>query len=42
MQWDNSLNAGFSDGTPWLKVNPNYKEINVEEALKDPDSVFDY
>ncbi|GGL48827.1 alpha-amylase family glycosyl hydrolase [Sporolactobacillus putidus] len=42
MQWDNSLNAGFSDGTPWLKVNPNYKEINVEEALKDPDSVFYY
>ncbi|KUP26377.1 alpha-glucosidase [Paenibacillus sp. DMB5] len=42
MQWDDSANAGFTEGTPWLKVNPNYKDINVEQALADPDSVFYY
>ncbi|MCZ8512661.1 alpha-glucosidase [Paenibacillus filicis] len=42
MQWDGTENAGFSSGTPWIKVNPNYKEINVSEALADPDSVFYY
>lgn len=42
MQWDDSANAGFTEGTPWLKVNPNYKDINVERALADPDSVFYY
>lgn len=42
MQWDDSRNAGFSDGTPWLRVNPNYKEINAREALDDPNSVFYY
>lgn len=42
MQWDGTENAGFSSGTPWIKVNPNYKEINVAEALADPDSVFYY
>ena len=42
MQWDDSVNAGFTTGTPWLKVNPNYKEINVKEALEDPDSIFYY
>ncbi|GKU25658.1 glycoside hydrolase family 13 protein [Clostridium folliculivorans] len=42
IQWDNSLNGGFSNGTPWLKVNPNYTEINVEEALKDNNSIFYY
>nr|WP_204988061.1 alpha-glucosidase [Sporolactobacillus pectinivorans] len=42
MQWDDSVHAGFSDGSPWLKVNPNYKEINVREALNDKDSVFYY
>jgi glycosidase len=40
MQWDNSSNAGFSQGQPWLKVNPNYPEINVAAALDDPQSVF--
>lgn len=40
MQWDASLNAGFSESKPWLSVNPNYKEINVEQALSDPDSIF--
>lgn len=41
-QWDNSENAGFTTGTPWLKVNPRYTEINNEEALKNPDSIFYY
>ena len=40
MQWDETKNAGFSDGQPWLAVNPNYKTINVEAALDDPDSIF--
>lgn len=42
MQWDASENAGFTEGTPWLKLNPNYKEINVENSLKDNNSVFAY
>lgn len=42
MQWDDTENAGFTTGTPWIRVNPNYKEINVKEALADPDSVFYY
>ncbi|SFE83325.1 oligo-1,6-glucosidase [Bacillus sp. OV194] len=40
MQWNSSENAGFSEGKPWLNMNPNYKEINVENALNDPNSVF--
>lgn len=42
MQWDNSHNAGFTAGTPWLKVNPNYTAINAQSQLADPDSVFHY
>ncbi len=42
MQWDDTENAGFTKGTPWLKVNPNYREINAENAKKDPDSIFRY
>ena len=42
VQWDNSPNAGFTTGTPWIKVNPNYTEINAEAALADPNSVFYY
>ncbi|CAJ1177314.1 alpha,alpha-phosphotrehalase [Companilactobacillus paralimentarius] len=42
MQWDDSNNAGFSDGTPWEHVNKQYKEINVKKALADPDSIFYY
>lgn len=42
MQWDASTHAGFTRGTPWLKLNPAYKEINVEQALADPDSIFYY
>ncbi|MCM3791081.1 alpha-glucosidase [Domibacillus indicus] len=40
MQWDASENAGFTTGIPWLGVNPNYEEINVKQALTNPDSVF--
>ncbi|WP_034761689.1 glycoside hydrolase family 13 protein [Rossellomorea vietnamensis] len=42
MQWDDSEHAGFTTGTPWLKVNPNYKQINAENALKDPVSIYYY
>ncbi len=42
MQWSDKENAGFSAGTPWLKVNPNYHEINAASELSDPDSVFYY
>jgi oligo-1,6-glucosidase len=42
MQWDAGEQAGFTKGTPWIKVNPNYKEINAEQALSDPDSIFHY
>ena len=42
VQWDSSDQAGFTAGTPWIKVNPNYKEVNVAQALADPDSVFHY
>lgn len=42
MQWDDSKNAGFTDGTPWINVNPNYTEINAKAALADPGSVFHY
>lgn len=40
VQWDDSENAGFTTGTPWLAVNPNYKEINVKNQMEDEDSVF--
>jgi oligo-1,6-glucosidase/alpha-glucosidase len=40
MQWSDAENAGFSKAEPWLKLNPNYQEINVEENLKDDNSVF--
>jgi oligo-1,6-glucosidase len=42
MQWDDSTNAGFTTGIPWIKVNPNYKDINSQQALADPDSLFYY
>jgi oligo-1,6-glucosidase len=42
MQWDDSPNAGFTSGTPWIGVNPNYPQINVGAALADPGSVFHY
>jgi oligo-1,6-glucosidase len=42
MQWDDSPNAGFTTGRPWIKVNPNYREINAQQALADPESIFYY
>jgi len=42
VQWDSSKNAGFTTGTPWLPLNPNYKKINVAEQEKDPESVLSY
>ena len=42
MQWDDSANAGFTTGTPWIKVNPNYLMINAKQALDDSDSIFYY
>lgn len=42
IQWDDSENAGFTTGKPWLKINPNYKEINVKSALADENSIFRY
>ena len=41
-QWNDKKNAGFTDGTPWIKVNPNYKDINAEAQLNDENSVFNY
>lgn len=40
MQWNDREHAGFTEGTPWIKVNPNYKEINAEKQIEDKDSVF--
>lgn len=41
-QWDSSENSGFTTGTPWLRVNPNYTEINLADEKDDADSVFNY
>ena len=42
MQWDDSDNAGFTTGTPWIGVNPNYTEVNAKAAVADEDSIFHY
>ena len=42
MQWNDSDNAGFTTGKPWLRCNDNYKEINVENQVNDPESVLSY
>ena len=42
MQWSDGKNAGFTTGTPWLRVNPNYTAINVEKEAQDPDSVLNF
>lgn len=42
MQWDDGENAGFTTGTPWIRPNPNYKEINAKEQELAEDSVFHY
>lgn len=41
-QWNDEENAGFTTGTPWIMVNPNYKEINAREQMVRADSVFNY
>ncbi|MCH6268476.1 glycoside hydrolase family 13 protein [Neobacillus citreus] len=40
IQWDDSEHAGFTTGTPWIKVNPRYQEVNVKNALDDKNSIF--
>ncbi len=42
MQWSGAENAGFTEGDPWIEVNPNHKEINVESDVKDPDSILQF
>lgn len=42
MQWDDSEKAGFTEGTPWISVNPNHREINAKACLEDENSVFYY
>ena len=42
MQWDDSPQAGFTDGTPWIPVNPNYRESNAKAETANPASVFHY
>lgn len=41
-QWDNSEHGGFTTGNPWLKVNPNYTEINARQAVEDENSIYHY
>ena len=42
MQWDDCKNAGFTSGTPWLKVNPKYTKINVKSQIDDENSILSY
>ena len=42
MQWDSSQNGGFTRGTPWIGINPNYQTINAAAQTGDPDSIFSY
>ena len=42
MQWSGEKNAGFTTGKPWIRVNPNYTDINAESEKKDPDSVYHF
>lgn len=42
MHWDKSLNAGFSKGTPWIKINENYIDINVADQLQDNNSILNF
>ena len=42
MQWDDTKNAGFSTGEPWIDVNPNYTQINAASQVDDPDSIFSF
>ena len=42
MQWDNTLNGGFTIGKPWIKINENYKEINVQNQINDKNSIYNH
>jgi oligo-1,6-glucosidase len=42
MQWENTPQGGFTTGTPWLKVNPNYATVNVQNQENDPNSILNY
>ena len=42
MQWNSDKNAGFSDSNPWIKVNDNYSDINVNESLNDENSIYHF
>ena len=42
VQWDDSANAGFTAGTPWFTVNPNYTRINAAAQIEEEDSIFQY
>ncbi len=42
MQWNDSQNAGFTTGTPWINVNPNYKTINAVAQVNDPNSIYNF
>lgn len=42
MQWNSEVNAGFTTGTPWIKVNDNFNDINVENDLENPDSILNF
>ena len=42
MQWDATENAGFTDGAPWIGVNPNYPAVNVERAMADENSILHF
>lgn len=42
MQWSAAPNGGFTTGTPWISPNPNYRTVNVRQALADPDSILHY
>jgi len=42
MQWNDTTNAGFSEGEPWIGLNPNYETVNVEDARAESDSVYHY
>ncbi len=42
VQWSDGKNAGFTEGTPWLEVTANYKDINAEKQIKDKDSIYSF
>jgi oligo-1,6-glucosidase len=42
MQWSNGINAGFTTGKPWLTINPNFTQVNVNESEKDANSILNY